>query len=114
MAKGNRKPREKSPERVKLDAFDAKFEGKELTNAQKEERATLHEAVKRVAFKKNAEMYGVRALTAIEKLSALANTKRYSYTPAQIDTLKKAINGALGACFAAFDGKVTAASKLAL
>lgn len=112
MAK--RQPREKLPEEIKLNAFDEKIGDKEMTEAQKQERAKLHEAVKVAKFRKNASKHGSTVLSAIEKLGACANTKRYSYTPAQVEQLKGAIADALKGCFSAFEGKMATKARFSL
>ncbi len=114
MAKGNRKPRVKSPEEVKLAAFVEKLGDKEPTAAQAKELSELETAVRAAKFKKGAELHGLRILASLDKLTALANAKKYHYTEKQVESLRAAFNDKMGALFAAFAGKKAAAAKLDL
>lgn len=106
--------REQLPEQIALAAFDKKIGDADMTDAQKKQRVELVNALRSAKFKKSASKHGSTALSAIEKLTQCANTKRYAYTTQQVEQLKKAFKDALEGCFGAFDGKLATKAKLAL
>lgn len=112
--KAARKPREKSPEEVKLAAFLDKLGDKEPTAAQVKELNDLEQNVRAAKFKKGAELHGLRILNSLDKLTGLANPRKFHYTEKQVESLRTAFNDKLTALFATFAGKKAAGAKLDL
>lgn len=71
-------------------------------------KKTLTEAQKAAKWRDLAQKRFDRAINAIRGLTKLANTKRYSYTPKQVETMKNTFEARLDAMFAAYEGKSAA------
>lgn len=77
--------------------------GKTMTDAQKSEKWT-----------ELAEARLNRSLKAIRGITKLANSRRYHWTPKQLETIKKAYEAALDDCFAAYEGKTVSSGEITL
>lgn len=77
-------------------------------------KKTLTEAQKSAKWKELAESRLGGALNKIHGLAKLANTKRYAYTPKQIETMRNLLEDACNNLFAAYEGKTVAGGKVNL
>lgn len=70
-------------------------------------KAAKTAAKKQADFKRLAEKHGTTVVTAMGRISKLANKNKYEWTPKQLETLQKAFEEAGEACFATFAGKAS-------
>lgn len=99
-----KKVKQKSAERIALDAFDAKHTG-DLTPEQQGKRDKLEETMRAADFIRIAEKKANSIVRQVGQLTKMAQGSRYVYKDAQIGVMKKAFQESLEACFAAFAGK---------